>query len=129
MEITLQIIKLSNGDTIVSDVVEEQNKTILLLNPLEIRTEQSSRSGRRTASMVAVQWFPFSENDNYMTIQKTHIVGMTPASDEICEYYVHAVDSIIANNRSIEEQTPEETTLEELEDYIFNANTSSTMLH
>jgi hypothetical protein len=64
-----------------------------------------------------------------MTIQKTHIVGMTPASDEICEYYVHAVDSIIANNRSSEEQKPEDTTLEELEDYIFGANTSSTMLH
>lgn len=126
MEITLQIIKLSNGDTIVSDVVEEQNKTILLLNPLEIRTEQH---GRKTASMVAVQWFPFSENDNYMTIQKNHIVGMTPASNEICEYYVHAVDSIIANNRSSEEQKPEDTTLEELEDYIFGANTSSTMLH
>lgn len=122
MKISLQLIKLTNGDTIVTDVVEETETALLVNNPLEIRTERNI--GRSHSNILAYQWFPLIEEDNFMTIQKAHIVGMTPAAEEMADYYAAALDKMIYDED--EDKNSRDDIIDALQ---YFANTSSTILH
>lgn len=128
MKISLQLIKLTNGDTVVTDVVEETETALLVNNPLEIRTE---RNAGRSASLLAYQWFPLLEEDNFMTIQKAHIVGMAPAAEEMADYYITALDRMIYDHD--EDKKTDTDKRDERDDiidaYEYFANTSNIMIH
>jgi hypothetical protein len=126
MKISLQLIKLTNGDTVVTDVVEETETTLLVNNPLEIRTERNI--GRSHSNILAYQWFPLLEEDNFMTIQKAHIVGMAPAAEEMADYYITALDRMIYDH---DEDKKSETDKRDdiIDAYEYFANTSNIMIH
>jgi hypothetical protein len=126
MKISLQLIKLTNGDTVVTDVVEETETALLVNNPLEIRTERNI--GRSHSNILAYQWFPLLEEDNFMTIQKAHIVGMAPAAEEMSDYYITALDRMIYDH---DEDKKSETDKRDdiIDAYEYFANTSNIMIH
>jgi len=126
MKISLQLIKLTNGDTVVTDVVEETETALLVNNPLEIRTERNI--GRSHSNILAYQWFPLLEEDNFMTIQKAHIVGMAPAAEEMADYYITALDRMIYDH---DEDKKSETDKRDdiIDAYEYFANTSNIMIH
>jgi hypothetical protein len=126
MKISLQLIKLTNGDTVVTDVVEETETALLVNNPLEIRTERNI--GRSHSNILAYQWFPLLEEDNFMTIQKAHIVGMAPAAEEMADYYITALDRMIYDH---DEDKKSDTDKRDdiIDAYEYFANTSNIMIH
>ena len=126
MKITVQMIKLTSGETVVADVVEEKPNSLIVTNPLEIKTEHS---GRSRGTLIAMQWLPLFEDENYMTIQKMHIIGMATASDEMIEYYVNAIDNILNPDKLYERAKDDEELLDKLTDPANYANTNSDMIH
>jgi len=124
--LSIQIIKLSSGETIVTEVLKETEDYMMILNPLEIRTEHT---GRSRGSLVAFAWLPMFEEENKVAIQKSHLVGITIASDEIIEYYINAIDNILNPDKLYERAKDDDELLDKLTDPIINANTNSTMIH
>jgi hypothetical protein len=110
----------------VTDVVEETETALLVNNPLEIRTERNI--GRSHSNILAYQWFPLLEEDNFMTIQKAHIVGMAPAAEEMADYYITALDRMIYDH---DEDKKSETDKRDdiIDAYEYFANTSNIMIH
>lgn len=123
---SIQIIKLSNGETIVTEVLKETEEYMMILNPLEIRTEHT---GRSKGSLVALQWLPMFEEENKVAIQKFHVVGLAHASDEIIEYYINAIDNILNPDKLYERAKNDDELLDKLTDPVNYANTNSTMIH
>ena len=123
---SIQIIKLSSSETLVTEVLKETEDYMMLLNPLEIRTEHT---GRSRGSLIALQWLPMFEEQNKVAIQKLHVVGIASASDEIIEYYINAIDNILNPDKLYEKVKDNEELLDTLTDPANYANTNSTMIH
>lgn len=123
---SIQIIKLSSSETLVTEVLKETDEYMMLLNPLEIRTEHT---GRSRGSLIALQWLPMFEEQNKVAIQKLHVVGIASASDEIIEYYINAIDNILNPDKLYERAKDDEELLDKLTDPANYANTNSTMIH
>ena len=123
---SIQIIKLSSSETLVTEVLKETEEYMMLLNPLEIRTEHT---GRSRGSLIALQWLPMFEEQNKVAIQKLHVVGIASASDEIIEYYINAIDNILNPDKLYERAKDDEELLDKLTDPANYANTNSTMIH
>ena len=123
---SIQIIKLSSSETLVTEVLKETEDYMMLLNPLEIRTEHT---GRSRGSLIALQWLPMFEEQNKVAIQKLHVVGIASASDEIIEYYINAIDNILNPDKLYERAKNDEELLDKLTDPVNYANTNSTMIH
>jgi hypothetical protein len=124
--LSIQIIKLSSSETLVTEVLKETEDYMMLLNPLEIRTEHT---GRSRGSLIALQWLPMFEEENKVAIQKLHVVGIASASDEIIEYYINAIDNILNPDKLYERAKNDEELLDKLTDPANYANTNSTMIH
>jgi len=124
--LSIQIIKLSSSETLVTEVLKETEDYMMLLNPLEIRTEHT---GRSRGSLIALQWLPMFEEENRVAIQKHHVIGISSASDEIIEYYINAIDNILNPDKLYERAKDDEELLDKLTDPANYANTNSTMIH
>jgi hypothetical protein len=116
---SIQLLKLSNGETVMTDVVEVIDKIVTVLNPLEIRYE--TRGGRTT--MLALQWLPLDENYNIMHIRESHIVGMSKASEYMVDYYNEAVQRFLFPEDA-ERKEREDEFAEQMLEVMSGANTS-----
>lgn len=123
----VQILKLTNGETIITDVLEASDRIVTIINPLEIRTEQTSSS---RMSMIAYQWLPMMEEENIMYVHQHHIVGMAHANQDMQEYYVDAIERILFPERVMQREREQAEDLRKLAANITNlANTISKTYH
>ena len=121
----VQVLKLINGETLLTDVLESTDKAITVINPLEIKTESNYNTTRM--NMIAYQWMPMMEEENIMYINKQHIVGMSNATADMQEYYVDAIERILYPKRTEEKEREERQKLMEMiREY---ANTESKHYH
>lgn len=120
---TIQILKLTNGDTILGDIIDADEKTLTLLNPLELHTEPF---GGNRANMVAHQWLPMMEDRNIIYVSQAHVVGSMPANIEIVDYYKHAIEVILfpeqAKMREEQERREWEKLIEGMKELTANTN-------
>jgi predicted P-loop ATPase/GTPase len=124
----VQILKLTNGETILCDILDATDKVVTIINPLQIKTEPSS-SGTRM-NMVAYQWLPMMEEENIMYIHQAHIVGMAHANEDMQEYYVDALEKILFPERSYEKELRERQEFyEKIKQIAKQANTKSETVH
>lgn len=120
----IQIIKLSNGETIITDVVNATERVLTVINPLEIGRDSISHLSNRM-NIIAYAWIPMEEgkDENVMYIHKQHVVGLSNATTEMKEYYNEAVGIIVHGSEVAREE-------EEYESYaIGHANTTTTSFH
>ena len=120
----VQILKLSNGETIVADVLDATDRVVTVLNPIEIKTEINSRN---VAVLVGHQWLPMFEDENVMYIHQHHIVGMVHASSDVQEYYVDALNKILYPERAEQIQKEQEDYLKKI--LFALSNTSNQSYH
>jgi len=120
----IQILKLVNGDTILTEVVGADDKILTINNPLELRTEPSLTSNR--ANMIANQWLPMMEKRNIIYLSQSHIVGTMPANEDMIDYYNHAIEVILfpeeARLREEQERAEYQKLLEGLREMAANTN-------
>lgn len=121
---SVKILKLTNGETIMADVIDSNDRVVTINNALEVRTESSSRDKMH---MLAHQWLPMEEEENIIYLNYNNIVGMSRASEEMQEYYVSAVTKILDYGKQNES---DEEYMQKLLDMIKTyANTDSTSFH
>jgi hypothetical protein len=123
---TVQVLKLTSGETLLTDVINETSDTLTVINPLEIRTEYSNRS---RMNMIAYQWLPMMEEENIMYISHNHIIGMAYASQDMQEYYIDVVQRILESEDVDEEKEKEEFMEKVKQLYTEMANTDTKSVH
>jgi hypothetical protein len=124
----IQFIKLANGETVLADVLGTTEKTLTVLNPIEVSIKGVSTAER--ASMIGYQWLPLLEDENIIDINTFHIVAVSEASIEVKEFYVDVVDQYLYPERYKEDEEEQIDRYREiLEEIKAAANTEAKVVH
>jgi len=123
----IHILKLSNGDTIVGDLISEDEKCITLNNPLELQMVQNPMSG---SGLMSMYWLPIDSDNFPVDIKQQHVIVSSKASDEIQLFYKSSVKNFSKKQQIAEkiEQIKARHSIQgndpRLNSYVHEANTS-----
>ena len=82
-----QVVKLSNGENLICDVLSDSDTTLLVESPLKMETlSKFTRSGV-VESLSLVRWMPPYCDDNKFTLNKNNIILNMPVSIGLGKYY------------------------------------------
>ena len=103
----IHILKLSNGDTIVGDLIAETSDCITLNNPLELQLVNNPLSG---SGLMSMYWLPIETETFHVDIRQQHVIVLSEAPNEISQFYKNSV----ANFLSKQKLMPRHQTLEDM---------------
>jgi hypothetical protein len=90
---SIQFLKLTNGETILADVLGKTERYVTLLNPIEVSIKGVSTAQK--ASMIGYQWLPLLDDENIIEVSSMHVIALSEASIEVKEFYVDVVDQYL----------------------------------
>ena len=89
-----QIVKLSNGEDIVCEVLEIKDTQILITEPLKMETINKVTDDGASESLALGRWLQPYSDENIFEIERNSIVIMTPASIGLIKYYEYVMTTI-----------------------------------
>ena len=112
-----QVLKLSNGDDVICNVVETKDNTFKITSPLKMDTINRITKKGVSESLALTRWIqPYSDQEHYY-VQKSTVVVMAEASVGLTRYYqyvLRTLDKMIVT----EKFTPNEISEEEFLDAV-----------
>lgn len=135
------IIKLSNGETIIAEIVHQDDKTTSVLEPLQLIIEESEETGRPV--MIALNWVPLTKKINMVELKTNHVVAVADCDEEVEKYYIKSLAILKGDRDKLREilaQEKEELDYDDEEDEsdpwidkfskpLESSNTTNTMVH
>ena len=125
---TISMIKLVSGDTLLAEIINHTETEIVINNPIAVIVKL-----KHAPVMMSHIWMPFDDFDNYYNIEKSHVITEKEVDEEMVLYYNNCIDTIHDSMTSTEsllsstEKTAEdkfEELREQLEEqYHYSANT------
>ena len=104
------IIKLINGETIIAEIVHQDENTTSVLEPLLLEIGEGP-SGR--PMMIAMTWVPLTKSINLVNLNTSHVVAIAAVDEDIDAYYIKSLSTLKGNDKETEE---DEETEEEVND-------------
>jgi|TARA_B110000908_G_C10006030_1_gene336349 hypothetical protein len=89
-----QVIKLSNGEDIVCEVLEIKDTQINISEPLKMETINKVTDNGASESLALGRWLQPYSDENIFQIERNSIVIMTPASIGLIKYYEYVMTTI-----------------------------------
>lgn len=89
-----QVIKLSNGEDIVCEVLEIKDTQINIFEPLKMETNSKVTDNGASESLSLGRWLQPYSDENIFQIERNSIVIMTPASIGLIKYYEYVMTTI-----------------------------------
>ena len=89
-----QVIKLSNGEDIVCEVLEIKDTQINIFEPLKMETNSKVTDKGASESLSLGRWLQPYSDENIFQIERNSIVIMTPASIGLIKYYEYVMTTI-----------------------------------
>jgi len=88
------IMNLSSGEVIITEVedFDEEDYVFTLKNPVKIVTDTNKTT--KTMQLFSYPYVPLLQEDEPVELSGYHIVSVTPANEEVLEYYLDSVDHI-----------------------------------
>jgi len=86
------MIKLTNGETLLGEIISEDEWVITINNPIAIIVKM-----RFAPTMVSHLWLPFTDMDNYFDIKTDHVITQKEVDDDMILYYNNCIDTIHDN--------------------------------
>ena len=112
-----QVLKLSNGDDVICNLVETKDHTFKITSPLKMDTVNRITKKGVAESLALTRWIqPYSDQEHYY-VQKSTVVVMAEASVGLTRYYqyvLRTLDKMIVT----EKFTPNEISEEEFLDAV-----------
>ena len=82
-----QVLKLSNGDDVICNLVETKDDTFKITSPLKMDTVNRITKKGVSESLALTRWIqPYSDQEHYY-VQKNSVVVMAEASVGLTRYY------------------------------------------
>ena len=87
-------MNLSSGEVIITEVedFDEEDYVFTLKNPVKIVTDTNKTT--KTMQLYSYPYVPLLQEDEPVELSGYHIVSVTPANEEVLEYYLDSVDHI-----------------------------------
>jgi len=89
-----QIVKLSNGEDIICEVLEIKDTQIHISEPLKMETINKVTDDGASESLALGRWLQPYSDENIFQIERNSIVIMTPASIGLIKYYEYVMTTI-----------------------------------
>ena len=116
-----QVIKLSNGENLICDVISDSDTTINVKSPLKMETLSKFTKSGVVESLSLVRWMqPFCDYDKF-TINKNTVIINVPVSIGLGKYYefilkkLNGLDIIGPSDEELKEIEMEQKKLQLLE--------------
>ena len=113
-----QVLKLSNGDDVICNLVETKDNTFKITSPLKMDTVNRITKKGVSESLALTRWIqPFSDQEHFY-VEKTSVVVMAEASVGLTRYYqyvLRTLDKMVVNEKFNPTEISEEEYLEALE--------------
>ena len=82
-----QVIKLSNGENLICDVISDSDTTLNVKSPLKMDTLSKFTKSGVVESLSLVRWMqPYCDNEQF-TLSKSNIILNSPVSIGLGKYY------------------------------------------
>ena len=94
----IHILKLSNGDTIVGDLISEDEDCITLNNPLELQMVNNPMSG---SGLMSMYWLPIDTEVFHVDIRQQHVIVLSEAPNEIQIFYENSLSNFIRKQHMV----------------------------
>jgi len=94
---TISMIKLVSGETVLAEVVSDVDGVIKINNPISIVVKV-----RHAPVLMSHIWMPFDDIDNYYDIRQDHIITHKEVDADMVLYYNKCIDTIYDNMTSTE---------------------------
>jgi hypothetical protein len=94
----IHILKLSNGDTIVGDLISEDERCITLNNPLELQMVNNPMSG---SGLMSMYWLPIDTEVFHVDIRQQHVIVLSEAPNEIQIFYENSLSNFIRKQHMV----------------------------
>lgn len=109
------IIKLTNGETIIAEIVHQDDDTTSVLEPLALEIGEGE-TGK--PMMVAMTWIPLTKKINMVNLKSHHVVAVADTDDEMDAYYIKSLAILKGDVDKLREIIREEAGVEELDEII-----------
>lgn len=107
------IIKLTNGETIIAEIVHQDENTTSVLEPLALEIGEGE-TGR--PMMVALTWIPLTKSINMVNLKSNHVVAVADCDEEMDAYYIKSLAVLKGDTDKLREILKEEAGVEDLEE-------------
>ena len=123
-----QVLKLSNGDDVICNLVETKDNTFKITSPLKMDTINRITKKGVSESLSFTRWIqPYSDQEHYH-VQKTSVVVMAEASVGLTRYYqyvLRTLDKMVVNEKFNPTEISEEEYLERKNKAIIKQGTKN----
>ena len=126
-----QVIKLSNGENIICNVVNDSDKTIEIKSPLKMETISRVTKTGIVESLSLGKWMqPFSDKNTF-SLNKTSVILNTPVTIGLSKYYEFVLKKMDINKGPSEEELKaiEEEEKQELKDQMLEYIKNDVTIH
>ena len=124
----IKFLKLTNGETVLADVLGVTERFVTVLNPIEVSIKGVSTAQK--ASMIGYQWLPLLEDENIIEVSTSHVIALSDASIQVKEFYVDVVDQYLYPEKYEYEEQQEVDKYKQMLEAIKNAaNTEMKVVH
>jgi len=117
------IIKLTNGETIIAEIVHQDNDTTSVLEPLALEIGEGE-TGK--PMMVAMTWIPLTKKINMVNLKSNHVVAVADADEDINAYYVKSLAILKGDTEKLREILREEAGVDELDEIVERVKSAET---
>lgn len=107
------IIKLTSGETIIAEIVHEDEKITSVLEPLALEIGEAE-TGR--PMMVAMTWVPLTKKINMVNLNTNHVIAIADVDEEMNAYYEKSLAVLKNDLDKLREILREEADVEDLEE-------------
>ena len=107
-----QVIKLSNGENLICDVISDSDNTLNVKSPLKMETLSKFTKSGVVESLSLVRWMqPYCDNEQF-ALSKNNVILNSPVSIGLGKYY----EFILKKMDGLEIPQPTESELKAIEE-------------
>jgi len=106
------IIKLTSGETIIAEIIHEDETITSVLEPIALEIGEAE-SGK--PMMVALSWVPLVKKVNMINLKTNHVVAKADVDEDIDAYYKKSLAILKGDVDKLREILEEEADVDTLE--------------
>ena len=84
-------LKLTNGDTLITVLIDEDDNRFVVMYPIQMKTVSISINGTSKETMAGTPWCSFTDHKVFQ-IWKSDVIMIKPLNDSTIDYYKRLVD-------------------------------------